>query len=125
MTDMQTGGAQPENDFGGHFDSHGGPQFLASNLNTNGAPINFNFDSSTGIYMLRRILCAEKLTDEIQIIGSRRRSASYMVLSSPHISSVAIMSCNRLNACSVAPPATSPNATSSMACRELEKHSWP
>lgn len=27
------------NDFGGHFDSHGGSQFLGNSFNTDGAPI--------------------------------------------------------------------------------------
>ena len=124
MTDMQTGSAQLENDFGGHFDSQGGPQFLASNLNTNGAPINFNFDSSTGIYMLQRILCAEKVADEMQTIGFQRAFANYLISSSPRISPVAAMSCNSSNACSAYPPATYPNAASFMACRESGRPSW-
>ncbi|KAK3166743.1 hypothetical protein OEA41_009868 [Lepraria neglecta] len=42
---MQTSSTQVEKELGGHFDSHGGPQFLGNSFNTSGAPIHFNFNS--------------------------------------------------------------------------------
>ena len=44
---MQGGSAQGPNHSGGHFSSHGGPQFLAPSFNTNGGSIHVGANSST------------------------------------------------------------------------------
>ena len=60
---MQTDHAVVEGRFDGTYNTHGGTQFLASNFNTNGAPI--YFDSSPGTYRLGRAVYIRKTIDEI------------------------------------------------------------
>ena len=119
---MQKGHANIEGKFDGIYNAHGGPQFLASNFHTDGGSI--HFDSSHGTCGLGKIRWTGKAADEIQTTNLRRAFVNCLTFSSPLISPVEAMSCDRLIARSVHPPVTCFGAASFMVCTESGKHSW-
>ncbi len=50
----QTNGAPVKHDFGGHFDSDGGPQLVGNIISTSGGPINIGVNLSTS-YLQRSL----------------------------------------------------------------------